>query len=132
MTPAQIEGFIDRICGLFPSTTIAKNSVKNAWTADDFLLLQDVNDARKVIPIIMNNYDKFPTLKQTRQAFRELYEPAGKPLIVCEICDGNGWDTGVRWDFANKIQISSGFTKQHNEQTYSYVKPCKCKEASIS
>ena len=53
MTPAQIEGFIDRICGLYPSSTIAVTKVKNAWTADDFLLLEDVNEARRIVARII-------------------------------------------------------------------------------
>jgi hypothetical protein len=46
-TNAQIEGMVDRICGLFPTTQIGRNTVKNAWVTDEFLLDADVDDARK-------------------------------------------------------------------------------------
>lgn len=40
MTPAQIEGMIDRICGLFPSSPISVSKVKNAFTQDDFCYIR--------------------------------------------------------------------------------------------
>jgi len=129
MTPAQIEGFIDRICGLFPTSQIGRNTVKNTWTADDFLLLQDVDDARKVVPMIMEHHDKFPTLKEVHYEFRLLRKPAiQQTVVVCEICDGNGWDTGRRWNFNTKELICEGFTKTVLDRTYTYVVPCKCRE----
>ncbi len=129
MTPAQIEGFIDRICGLYPATTIALKKVKDAWTADDFLLYQSVEDARKIVPQIMDHYEKFPTLKQVHYEFRLLRKPAvERTVVVCEICDGNGWDNGRRWNYNTKELISEGFTKTVLERTYTYVVPCKCRE----
>ena len=59
MTPAQIEGMIDRICGLFPTTQIGRNTVKNAWTKDDFLLDATVEEARLVTDWIKDNCEKF-------------------------------------------------------------------------
>ena len=128
MTPLQIEGMIDRICGLFPSGQVSLAKAKHAWTADDFLLLQDVNDARKVIPIILEKCDRFPNLKEVHSAFRSLYKPISKAVIVCEICDGNGWDTGRRWDFATKTLISEGFSKIVFGMSYSYVVKCNCRK----
>lgn len=128
MTPAQIEGFIDRICGLFPTSQIGRNTVKNAWTGDDFLLLQDVNDARQVIPIILENHEKFPNLKDVQRAFKHIRNPVMKAVVSCEICDGNGWDTGRRWDFATKTLISEGFTKIVFDRPYSYVVRCQCRK----
>lgn len=129
MNGAQIEGMIDRICGLYPASTIALKKVKDAWVADDFLLYQSVEDARKVITIIMDNHDKFPSLKDVHKAFRLLRKPAVEQTkIVCEICDGNGWDTGRRWNFQTKEMICDKFTKESMGQTYTYVVPCKCRE----
>jgi len=34
VTPMQIEGMVDRICGLFPTTQIGRNTVKNAWSVE--------------------------------------------------------------------------------------------------
>lgn len=128
MTPAQIEGMIDRICGLFPSGQVSLAKAKHAWTADDFLLLQDVNDARKVIPIILENHDKFPNLKDVQKAFRHIRKPAMQAVVICEICDGNGWDTGRRWDYATKTLICEGFTKIVFDRPYSYVVRCQCRK----
>jgi len=128
MTPAQIEGMIDRICGLFPSGQVSLAKAKHAWTADDFLLLQDVNDARKVIPIILENHDKFPNLKDVQKAFRHIRQPAKQMIVLCDICDGNGWDTGRRWDYATKTLICEGFTKIVFDRPYSYVVRCQCRK----
>jgi hypothetical protein len=128
MTPAQIEGMIDRICGLFPSGQVSLAKAKHAWTADDFLLLQDVNDARKVIPIILENHDKFPNLKDVQKAFRHIRQPAKQMVVLCDICDGNGWDTGKRWDYATKTLICEGFTKIVFDRPYSYVVRCQCRK----
>jgi len=129
MTPAQIEGFIDRICGIYPSQQVSLAKAKHAWTADDFLLLQSVEDARKVVPLIMELHDKFPSLKEVHKAFRLLRKPATEQtIVVCEICDGNGWDNGRRWNYNAKELICEGFTKIVMGRTYSYVVPCKCRE----
>ena len=128
MTPAQIEGMIDRICGLFPSGQVSLAKAKHAWTADDFLLLLDVNEARKVIPIILENHDKFPNLKDVQKAFRHIRQPAKQMIVLCDICDGNGWDTGRRWDYATKTLISEGFTKIVFDRPYSYVVRCQCRK----
>lgn len=128
MTPAQIEGMIDRICGLFPSGQVSLAKAKHAWTADDFLLLQDVNDARKVIPIILENHDKFPNLKDVQKAFRHIRQPAKQMIVLCDICDGNGWDNGRRWDFATETLICEGFTKIVFDRPYSYVVRCQCRK----
>ena len=128
MTPAQIEGMIDRICGLFPTGQVSLAKAKHAWTADDFLLLQDVNDARKVIPIILENHDKFPNLKDVQKAFRHIRQPAKQMIVLCDICDGNGWDTGRRWDYATKTLICEGFTKIVFDRPYSYVVRCQCRK----
>ena len=128
MTPAQIEGMIDRICGLFPSGQVSLAKAKHAWTADDFLLLQDVNDARKVIPIILENHDKFPNLKDVQKAFRHIRQPAKQMIVLCDICDGNGWDTGRRWDYATKTLICEGFMKIVFDRPYSYVVRCQCRK----
>jgi len=133
MTPAQIEGFIDRICGLYPSSTIAVTKVKNAWTADDFLLLEDVNEARRIVARIMERYDKFPTLKEVHHEFKLLRKPAiEQTIVVCEICDGNGWDTGERWNYNTKEIICEAYTRTFMGHIYTYVVPCKCREFSAA
>lgn len=133
MTPLQIEGMIDRICGLFPTSQIGRNTVKNAWTADDFLLFQSVEDARNILPIIMDNHEKFPSLKEVHRAFRLLRKPAiEQTVVVCEICDGNGWDTGERWNYQTKELLCERNTKTVLGRKYTYVVRCKCWEFSAA
>jgi hypothetical protein len=129
MNSMQIEGMIDRICGLFPSSQVSLSKAKSAWANDDFLLYQSVEDARKVIPIIMEDYDKFPSLKQVHTAFKQLRR-INEPAAVfhkCDICDGNGWDNGERWNFLDKILLDEGYTETHLGQQYKVVKKCVCR-----
>ena len=132
MNTLQIEGMIDRICGLFPSGQVSLSKAKSAWGNDDFLLYQSVEDARKVIPIIMEDYDKFPSLKQVHSAFKQLRRSNEPPPIFfkCDICDGNGWDNGRRWNYNAKELTCEGFTKTVLGRSYTYVVPCKCREFS--
>lgn len=129
MNTLQIEGMIDRICGLFPSGQVSLSKAKSAWGNDDFLLYQSVEDARKVIPIIMEDYDKFPSLKQVHSAFKQLRRSNEPPPIFykCDICDGNGWDNGERWNFLDKILLDEGYTEMHLGHQYKVVRKCVCK-----
>jgi len=128
MNLAQIEGMIDRICGLFPTSQIARNTVKSTWTNDDFLLYQSVDDARKIIPIVMDKHDKFPSLKEIHNAFRQLHNISADPIVMdCEICLGQGWDTGERWNFADKILLDECYTEMHLGHQYRVVKRCACR-----
>ena len=71
MIPAHIELLIDRICGLFPSSNIARNTVKNAWTKDEFLLLQvDVDDIKEVLAKLEND-TSFPSLARLKHVDRK-------------------------------------------------------------
>ena len=73
MTPMQIEGMVDRICGLFPTTIIGRNTVKNALTTDEFLLNSSVEDARKATDWIKINSEKFPaSLREMHNIFRKV------------------------------------------------------------
>ena len=123
MTPAHIELMIDRICGLFPSSNIARNTVKNAWTKDEFLLLQVENDS------------SFPTLARLKDVIRKIKNKAVEGVPMCSTCKGTGWDDGARWsykgndmwvmthDYYTKTDIVTGLTR-------TYVKKCECQLVS--
>ena len=125
MTPMQIEGMVDRICGLFPTTIIGRNTVKNAWTTDDFLLNASVEDARKATDWIKINSEKFPaSLREMHNIFRKVtgsHQMKGE--ILCDVCNGELWDDGVRFD-KNDRQISDQFTVELHGQMYKVVRPC--------
>lgn len=125
MTPMQIEGMVDRICGLFPTTIIGRNTVKNAWTTDEFLLNASVEDARKATDWIKINSEKFPaSLREMHNIFRKVTGSHQiKSEMLCDVCNGELWDDGVRFD-KNDRQISDQFTVESHGQIYKVVRPC--------
>ncbi len=129
MTPMQIEGMIDRICGLFPTTQIGRNTVKSAWVVDDFLLDADVEDARKVTDWIKINSDKFPSsLKELHNIFRNVRGQSEiKSQIKCDLCNGSLWDDGISYSDDGR-QLTHQPTVVFQGHTYKLVRPCpKCR-----
>jgi hypothetical protein len=133
VTPAQIEGMIDRLCGLFPTTQIGRNTVKNAWITDEFLLDATVDEARLVVEWVKEWCDKFPaSLKEMRKIF--ILVRNRKPVDVksgkgCTICDGTLWDNGIRYDSKAK-RISEQYKTIFMHKVYEVVKPCpECRGA---
>jgi hypothetical protein len=133
MTPAQIEGMVDRICGLFPTTQIGRNTVKNAWVTDEFLLSADVNDARRVTDWIKLNSEKFPhSLRELHGIF---YKVSGSHKIEsdisCKLCNGLLWDDGISYSDDGR-RLTEQYTivdryeteKVVREQVYKVVRPC--------
>jgi hypothetical protein len=127
MTPMQIEGMVDRICGLFPTTQIGRNTVKNAWTVDDFLLDADVDEARKVTDWIKANSDKFPaSLRELHNIFRKVRGLGTKNQPIetkCDICNGMLWDDGIRYS-QDGVRLSSQYTQEVEGHIYTVVRPC--------
>jgi len=127
VTPAQIEGMVDRICGLFPTTQIGRNTVKNAWVIDDFLLDASVEEARKVTDWIKANSDKFPqSLRELHNIFRKVRTLGVKnqPIEVsCDICKGMLWDDGIRYT-ENGMRLSEQYEVEVQGHTYKVVRPC--------
>jgi hypothetical protein len=127
MTPMQIEGMVDRICGLFPTTQIGRNTVKNAWVTDEFLLDAHVDDARKVTDWIKTNSDKFPaSLRELHNIFRKVKGLGVKnqPIEVqCDICLGMLWDDGIRYS-KDGVRLSSQYTTEVRGHIYTVVRPC--------
>ena len=127
MTPMQIEGMVDRICGLFPTTQIGRNTVKNAWTVDDFLLDADVDEARKVTDWIKANSDKFPaSLRELHNIFRKVrgLGTNNQPIETkCDICNGMLWDDGIRYSQDGK-RLSEQYEQEAHGHIYKVVRPC--------
>jgi hypothetical protein len=125
LTPMQIEGMVDRICGLFPTTQIGRNTVKNAWTVDDFLLDADVDEARKVTDWIKINSDKFPaSLKEMHNIFRKVRgQTETKSEIKCDLCKGSLWDDGITYSSDGR-QLTEQPTVTFQGHTYKVVRPC--------
>ena len=132
MKPENIDLFIDRLCGVFPKDNIARNTVKKAWSADDFLLRSSVEDCRKAL-LILENDGSFPTLPRVKQVLRSL-NPVKQFARTCNKCDGTGFDTGLRlrrdWSAEEETWVveHSTYTKERNGHVYSIVKRCSCIE----
>ena len=122
MTPMQIEGMIDRICGLFPTTQIGRNTVKNAWVVDEFLLAADVEDARKVTDWIKLNSEKFPaSLREMHNIFRKVQGKTDiKTEIQCDICNGSLWDEGITYSSDGR-QLTQQYTVSFKGNTLQKV-----------
>jgi hypothetical protein len=125
MKPVHIELFIDRLCGLFPTTNIARNTLKSSWTKDDVLLDASEEDGKSVLKMC-EGLDRFPgSLGEVKRMFRSLRGVVGSGF-GCNRCDNSGWDIGRR--------ITDGeetfYTTTYMGRTYTYVKPCECRQAS--
>jgi hypothetical protein len=125
MKPVHIELFIDRLCGLFPTTNIARNTLKSAWTRDDILLDASEEDAKAVLKMC-ESLAKFPaSIMEVRAMFRKVTGVI-EGDFGCQLCDFSGWDIGR--------QIIDGvetfYTMEFMGNQYSYVKPCQCREAA--
>jgi len=133
VTPAQIEGMVDRICGLFPTTQIGRNTVKNAWVTDQFLLDADVDDARKVTDWIKINSEKFPhSLRELHNIFHKVSGSLQiKSEIQCKVCKGLLWDDGISYSDDGR-RLTEQYTQTYiyktdtgtKEFTYKVVLPC--------
>jgi hypothetical protein len=133
VTPMQIEGMVDRICGLFPTTQIGRNTVKNAWVTDEFLLDADVDDARKVTDWIKINSEKFPhSLRELHSIFHKVQGKSEiKSEIKCDLCKGLLWDDGITYSSDGR-RLTDQYTQTYiyntekgtKEFTYKVVLPC--------
>ena len=122
MTPIQIESMIDRIIALFPSTPIPKNTIRAGWIQDNFLLNADVAEGREALSVLLQRHDKFPNLKQVHDAINSLRATSIQELLVCELCNGTGWDTGVT------EEQPLGYRHTVDNKEYSFVKKCDCRK----
>jgi hypothetical protein len=125
MKPVHIELFIDRLCGLFPTTNIARNTLKSAWTRDDIMLDASEEDGKAVLKLC-ESLSKFPaSIGEVRHMFRQVGGHIGG-TFGCELCDHSGWDVGR--------QIIDGvetfYTMEFMGNNYTYVKACQCRDAA--
>lgn len=122
MTPAQIEGMIDRIVGIFPAHNVSRNTMKSTWSQDTYLLSVDVDDARKVIEKV-EEHGRIPSLPEIKSMFGSMFNANRKIVFnACDICNGDGWDTGWR----SNDPTGGFFTETFLGNTYTVVKRCAC------
>lgn len=132
MKPVHIELFIDRLCGLFPTTNIARNTLKSAWTRDDIMLDASEEDAKAVLKMC-ESLPKFPaSIGEVRHMFRQVSGVIAKQF-GCELCDYTGWDIGREEhepDETHEDRYETFYTMTFLDRPYGYVKPCQCREAA--
>ena len=110
VTPARIELFIDRLCSFWPTTNIARNTLKSGWTHSD-VLVEATDDHGKKVLEFCKGLPQFPTLSQIEHMFKQEMGHVNVKL-GCAECDGNLW-------------VEAPPTKIHG-YTYTQVKRCKC------
>ena len=95
MTPIQIDSMIDRICGMYPTTPVPRNGMKALWREDALLLSIDVKQGREVMGLI-EKHNAIPSLPEIKGMVRTLLKEVVEGSLPCEICNGTGWDDGLR------------------------------------
>lgn len=108
MSPERIELFVDRICGYFPTTNIARNTVKSAWRQEDDLVFLSEDDAKRALAVIQNE-PTFPTLSRVKQIIRMLKKPTFNGY--CGMCESG-------WVYIHPVV--------ENDITYNMVGRCVC------
>jgi hypothetical protein len=87
VSPERIDLFVDRICGYFPTTNIARNTVKSAWRQEDMLIDLSEEDAKRVLSLIQVEVT-FPTLNRVKQLIRSATRKSFNGY--CGMCE-SGW-----------------------------------------
>ncbi len=112
MTPALIELMVDRLCGMYPTTNIARNTVKNAWVKDELMLDATEEDAKAVLKIA-ESLGHYPTQYEVKSMFMRVMG-VRQAEVGCDKCDSTGF---VYTD--PNFNIDSVKTR--------YVKSCDCR-----
>jgi|DEB19_MinimDraft_3_1074340.scaffolds.fasta_scaffold28423_4 hypothetical protein len=125
MRPEVIDLFVDRLCGIFPKDNIARNTVKNAWNRDDFLLGCDEEHGKIALQMLEHD-DTFPNLKRVKEVFRKI--KGGNNVIStqqCKICKGSGWDDGLR--YIGNVCVQERYEEEGiYGMKYHVAKRCEC------
>jgi hypothetical protein len=109
MTPTHIELFVDRLCGYFPTDSIARNTVKAAWCKEDALLDASEHDGHLALNVLQNDA-KFPNLARVKAVLRQ-WQLSRQPEDGCGKCLSG-------WVYVQPIE--------ENGITYRQVSRCKC------
>jgi hypothetical protein len=110
MIPARIELFIDRLCSFWPTTNIARNTLKSGWTHSEVMIAATDEEGRKVLDFC-KGLPQFPSLAQVEHMFKKEMG-YGSQQVGCPECDYNLWVQA-------EDMIWMGYK-------YSQVRRCKC------
>lgn len=114
MNTARIELFIDRLCSFFPTTNIARNTLKSGWVHSEVMLAVTDDQARKVLDFC-KGLPQFPSLAQIEHMMKkEMGYVSTK--VGCPECNFNCWIEGATITWLDK--------------TYNAVTRCECSTPS--
>tara|TARA_R110000868_G_scaffold183925_2_gene425290 strand:- start:124 stop:504 length:381 start_codon:yes stop_codon:yes gene_type:complete len=126
VTPIQIDSMIDRICGMYPTTPVPRNGMKALWREDALLLSIDVKQGREVMGLI-ERHNAIPSLPEIKGMVRTLLKEVVESLPNCEICNGTGWDDGLR--IADGVILHERFTSiDMRGNVCTTVTKCECRK----
>ena len=126
MTPIQIDSMIDKICGMYPTTPVPRNGMKALWREDALLLSIDVKQGREVMSLI-ERHNAIPSLPEIKGMVRTLLKEVVEGLPPCEICNGTGWDDGMR--IADGVIVHERFTSiDMRGNVCTTVTKCECRK----
>lgn len=123
MTPAQIEGMVDRICGMYAAHNVSRNSMKGAWTQDDLLLDCPVEKGREVLALV-EQHGKIPSLPEIKSMIHRIMRDGSESGTVrsdCRKCGGSGWWDGIT------DEDPKGFGRVENGIFYRFSRMCPCR-----
>lgn len=124
MTPAQIEGMIDRICGMYAAHNVSRNSMKGAWSQDELLLDCPVEKGREVLALV-EQHGKIPSLPEIKSMIRRIMSQSGGGAGLvrsdCSMCGGSGWWDGIT------TENPEGFGRIEGGVFYRFSRMCPCR-----
>jgi hypothetical protein len=89
VTNEEIELFVDRLCGYWPTTNIARNTVKSAWRQSMPLRSISTKDGKQMLEKI-KTMPGFPSLNTVEQLCQQVLKWE-KPAADCPHCGNNLW-----------------------------------------
>ena len=126
MTPLQIDQMIDKICGMFPTVPVPRNGMKAAWGADNFLHTVTVEQGREVMALV-EKHNTVPSLPELKIMLRSIVKKHDNEKPVCDICNGTGWDDGMR--IVDGVVLHERFTSlDMRGNVCTTVTKCECRK----
>lgn len=120
MTPGHIELFVDRLCGFFPTDSVARNTVKAAWVKEDALLEASEHDGHLALNVLQND-PKFPNLSRVKQVLKQ-WQVRRQGGDTCGKCF-NGWvyvapleQFGIVYRQVSRCQCSQGTANPEDQR----------------
>ena len=124
MTPIQIDSMIDRICGMYPTTPVPRNGMKALWREDALLLSIDVKQGREIMGLV-EKHNTIPSLPEIKGMARTLLKQSVGSVPLCTICNGTGWDDGLRIE--DGVVVHERYTSVGNfGNVCTAVAKCEC------